>query len=163
MSGTVADNVFRASGVVQAAAAGGAFESALLHMTVGPLAYTTTTSWTDFDLTTVVTNEITGASLSSGEITLPAGTYYCDSTSQYWMSDETNFRLYDDTGSAVLLYGDGGYAHTNDYQSKDCRIVGRFTLGVTSVAQVEYYTAVGGTQTLGQLGAPNHWLIWKLS
>ena len=63
-------------------AGGGIFESQLLHVrdekASGTDGGTSANGIVDRDLNTVKVNEITGASLSSNQITLPSGTYYVE-------------------------------------------------------------------------------------
>jgi len=93
-------------------------------------------------LNTVVTNEISGASLSSNQITLPAGTYEILASAPAWATGASQVYLYDTTGIATLLVGtteftSGGtpLAQTRSF------VTGRFTLSTSSVLELRHYTS----------------------
>ena len=54
------------------------------------------------DLNTVVTNEITGASLASNQVTLPAGKYYIEASAPTYRSGSHKLRPYNDTDSSYI-------------------------------------------------------------
>lgn len=97
-------------------------------------------AWRTRDLNTIKTNEITGASLSANQITLPAGTYYCT-----WSCPASNnsasakfhqSRLYNITDSSVIILG----AHGEVAQSSIIRVFGggRFTISGTKVIEIQH-------------------------
>lgn len=57
------------------------------------------------DLNTIRTNTITGASLSSNQITLPIGTYFIEATAPAFRVDEHKTKIRDITNTADLLIG----------------------------------------------------------
>ena len=66
----------------------------------------TTGAWATRVLNTTVTNGITGCSLASSQVTLPAGTYYVYGiTPAYGGTGGTQCRLYNITDSAAIGYG----------------------------------------------------------
>jgi len=152
-------------GVLSWAEAGGKFESALLHITSGTQATTTTSSWTKMNLDTVRTNEITGASLSSGVVSLPAGTYFSMSTSQAYRNDGYNHRLRNTTDGADLIMGSGGHTWSSphDASSPASHMNGRFTLSGTKDIEMQYYIETSNNQTTIQSGHPNQLLLWKIA
>tara|TARA_Y100001951_G_C11146877_1_gene186902 strand:- start:125 stop:640 length:516 start_codon:yes stop_codon:yes gene_type:complete len=92
------------------AAAGGKFESKLLYIVDEKSSGTaggssTTGSWLTRDLNTVVTNEITGASLASDQITLAAGTYFIQAGSPAYEGQGSQVKLYNITDTADELIG----------------------------------------------------------
>jgi hypothetical protein len=92
-------------------------------------------------LNTVVSNTISGASLASNQVTLPAGTY---DTKAFAVSSQSNGHLaylYNVTDAADLLTGSTGYcdsavggAGTNSVSS----ITGRFTLAAAKVIELRH-------------------------
>ena len=139
------------------------FGSKLLHITKGTQNFSTTGTWTKVDLDTVKTNEISGASLSSGVVSLPAGTYLSMSSVGFYRTNDYNARLLNTTDSATLVLGTGGHtwANPNDATSPNCLINGKFTLSGTKNIEMQYYAAGANTQTTSQSGHPNQLLIWK--
>lgn len=95
-----------------------------------------TGSYVTRDLTTVVTNEITGASLATNQITLPAGTFEVVISAPAYRTNEHQAFLYDTTGAAELLRGSTEYANSGSNVQSRSIIFGRFTLLVSSVLEV---------------------------
>jgi hypothetical protein len=111
---------------------------------------TVATTWTARVLNTVKTNEITSASLSSNQITLPAGTYEVWATAPFHKPNACKMRLRDTTGAATLIAGSSIYADASDNSPCEPKVVGRFTLGAASVLELQYYAgAVKATDGLG--------------
>ena len=128
-------------------AAGGKFESALLHVrdekaqgTASGSAGTTTTQTRV--LNTVVTNEISGASLSSNQITLPAGTYFIISRVPTFMTQAHKAYLRNITDSTNTIIGSSLYATSTYEGHNDSMIYGRFTISAQKVFEIRHYTAV---------------------
>lgn len=95
-------------------------------------------SWVTRDLNQTKTNTISGASLSSNQITLPAGTYEIEATAPAFAVAQHVTRLYDTTGAAVLLTGTAEYSSSDQTRSK---IKGRFTLSTTSALEIQHRCA----------------------
>jgi len=105
------------------------------------------------DLNTVLTNEITGASLSSNQITLPAGTYYIDASAPSFNVGTDRAKLRDITGGADLLTGtsEGTFGFTGPQVRSF--ISGRFTLSVASLLEIQHRGSVTqGTSGFGVSG-----------
>ena len=159
---------------------GNPFGAQLLHIReVSLTSAVSNGAWYTLRLDTVVTNEITSASLAAFIISLPAGTYYCEAygpgylhsvaTGNTW---QQRLRLRNTTaGSTVLV----GLAHSTantsgtTWQGPSPRAVmrGRFTLAGTTDLQLQIYTANmsilnthGGD---GEAGAYDEILIWKIA
>ena len=147
------------------AEAGGKFESQLLHITSAPQNTSTTSAWTKLGLDTVRTNEVSGASLSSSVITLPAGTYFSMSTVQFYRTADYNARLRNVSDGVNLIIGSGGHTweQPNDAVTPAAHLNGRFTLSAQKNVELQYYVAVGTAQTTAQSGHPNQILIWKIA
>jgi hypothetical protein len=69
------------------------------------------------DLNTVLTNEITGASLSANQITLPDGTYYIEAEAPAYQVDTTQAFLYNVTDASTELAGNSSMYSGNATQS----------------------------------------------
>ncbi len=95
--------------------------------------------------TTVGVNQIAGASLSNGQVTLPAGSYRCTYCTVVSKSGFYISRLYNVTAGAELSKGTGGDALPSPGYSITGHSLGvaRFTLGVQSVLEVQSFC--GGT------------------
>jgi|GEM_PF-6047687 len=126
----------------------------------------TSGAWQTRVLNTSKTNTITGASLGSNQITLPAGTYWVDASANMFLVDRNQARLYDTTGAAVLVLGlnvfAGGSADGNR-----ALVQGLFTLTTTSVLELQHRAA--GTKAANGFGLANNFttevyadvVIWK--
>ncbi len=75
-------------------------------------------AWRTRDLNQSVKNTITGASLSSNQITLPAGTYRITGSAPGFGVARHATRFYDITNSAVVISGTSEYAGTTVIQSR---------------------------------------------
>ncbi len=120
-----------------------AFQAALLHVRDekegGTLGGTFTSGgWRTRDLQTAPTNEISGASLASNQITLPAGTYHIDGGSMAYRVSASKVRLYDTTGAANLLYGINNYNQSSAANAHIASVRGRFTISVESVLEIQH-------------------------
>jgi len=92
-------------------------------------------------LNTVVTNEITGASLASNRITLPAGTYYCDATAPVFSVNMHRAFLYNVTDSSVTLLGIPQYATSfSALGGNNSVVMGRFTISGEKVFEIRHRT-----------------------
>ena len=146
MSGTISDNIGRSTGLIKSGASPGAFESALLHVvdeqatnTAG--GGTTEDNWTLRVINTVRTNEITGASLGSNQITLPAGTYWVEGSSATGNAvEETHTRLYNTTDSSSVAHSGGSYISTWTFGTDFTPARGRFTIAGEKVFEWQMMT-----------------------
>lgn len=123
-------------------------------------------TWTARVFNTVIVNTISGASLSSNQITLPAGTYNMDCSVSVESGAETRLRLYNTTNSTALFYG----CSANIGSSQGCVIPlqGQFTLSAQSVLEVDQISTIAASQ--GQaVGVPGtiemfgNWFLTKIS
>ena len=128
----------------------------------------TSGAWRTRDLNTSLTNEITGASLAANQITLPAGTYYCDwsAPAQDNGASTHQTRLQNITAATTLRIGqsciNGGSLTTFS------RGGGRFTLGSSSVIELQHQ--ISATQVTDGLGVAANFTtevysdirIWKI-
>lgn len=131
-------------------AGGGIFESQLLHLrdekaqnTNGGASVVGTQTRT---LNTVKTNEITGASLSSNQITLPSGTYYINAIMPAVNLGKTQAYLYSVTdGSNEII----GMSLNSRYGEPGPNVSGRFTTATTRVYEIRQYTESVNSSGLG--------------
>lgn len=73
----------------------------------------TSGAWRTRDLTTVVTNEIDGASLASNQITLPPGTYWVEWEALALRCNRHTTRLQDVTNAVTLVTGKNAFADSS--------------------------------------------------
>jgi hypothetical protein len=96
----------------------------------------TSGSWELRTLNTVGLNNITGASLASNQITLPAGTYFIDAIAPTFNTGSHKARLYDTTAAAAIFYGTTESSAGGNSSSSTIR--GQFTLSVQSVLEIQH-------------------------
>ena len=89
-------------------------------------------------LNTVKTNEITGASLSSNQITLPAGTYYIQARAAAFMTNSHKIYLYNTTDTSNTLVGASVYSDATYQSSTDATVFGRFTISGEKVFELKH-------------------------
>lgn len=89
-------------------------------------------------LNTSVSNAISGASLASNQITLPAGTYYIDASAPGVLCGVHRAWLYNTTATATTRLGTSETSNTSGNMSLRSRITGLFTLSVSSVLEIRH-------------------------
>ncbi len=87
-------------------------------------------------LNTLISNTISGASLSSNQITLPAGTYDVKAYSVGYDCYGLRARLYNVTDSANAILGSVKYVNANAVSSD---VIGRITIAATKVFELRFY------------------------
>lgn len=104
----------------------------------------TGTTWTNRILNTLSTDTQGISSLTSNQLTLPAGTYI---TNVYSVFNDVNcqIRLFNVTASTVLLIGLGSVLAN----SGTVQLGGLFTLSTSSAISVQYWLNSTGTNALG--------------
>ena len=90
-------------------------------------------------LNTEVVNNISGASLASNQITLPAGTYRIDASAPTYQSQRTRVSLYNVTDSAVAILGISSYASPVDHGSVRAQLSGYITIAAEKVFELRHY------------------------
>lgn len=128
----------------------------------------TTAVWTDRVLDTVVTNEITGASLSANQITLPAGTYYAKIKAPAYAVGLHKIRLQDVTSAATKL--ESGAVDSGTDVMNYAEHEGRFTLAASKKLRLQHIVqttrTVTGAGKAGSLGTNETYAqvwIWKVA
>lgn len=148
-----------------------AFQGNLLHVQDQKSAGTdggtfNAVTWTTRTLNTVLTNEITSASLSSSQITLPAGTYWMDGTAAHNFVGAAKLRFRNITDGTTTLVGMCGGDADNGRGNDTIR--GRFTIGGTKVFELQHIcyagegtTGFGDSFNLGEIEVFADVCIWK--
>jgi len=129
-------------------ASGGAFESALLQVEDQKPSGTNGGSSVDATdnirtLNTVITNEISGASLSSNQIILPAGNYFIEAQAPAYKANEHMIKLWNDTDSSYILYGTSMSAKETGRVYSVSNLTGRFTLSATKNLEIHHLIETG--------------------
>jgi hypothetical protein len=101
------------------------------------------TTWNIRTLNTVLTNEIIGASLSSNQITLPAGTYFIEAQAPVNSANGNQLRIRNVTDNSDILVGSTSVSFST--AAAPAIISGRFTLPAEKVIRLEHYTASAST------------------
>ena len=126
--------------------AAGKFESALFHVRDEKASGTaggtfSAGSFQTRDLNTVMTNEISGASLSSNQIILPSGTYYINAIAQVYSVENHKVKLRNITDSSDVLIGSSEYAIDGYNVSNSSRLTGRFTIAAQKTFEIQHRCA----------------------
>jgi hypothetical protein len=119
----------------------GKFESALLHVRDEKSSGTgggniSTGSFITRTLNTVMTNEISGASLTSNQIILPSGTYYINARAPAYNVDEHKLKLRNITDSSDTIIGSSEQNADLDYDS--AFLTGRFTITAEKTFELQH-------------------------
>ena len=109
-----------------------------------------TGSWVTMPLTTKNTDSASIATLTTNVITLPAGTYLAKATSPFYETGLSQIRLYNQTASAVLVWGSSIYCGSGGYATPSAVLDDEFTLSAQSNVVLQYEVQYGGT-----LGIPS--------
>ena len=119
----------------------GKFESALLHVRDEKSSGTAGGTYTEGSfltrtLNTVMTNEISGASLSSNQITLPSGTYFIYARASAFRVDRHKTKLRNVTDSSDTIIGSNAYTAEANV-GNDSWIIGRFTIASSKAFEIQ--------------------------
>jgi hypothetical protein len=151
----------------------GKFESQLLHVrdekSSSAHGGTSVTSYTARDLNTVVTNEISGASVSSNQITLPSGTYFIYAFAPSYGSDRHTAKLRNTTDSSDTILGTSEYSSGGSTNSH-CLIIGRFTIASSKVFEIQHRVqtayatlGLGVSKDMSETNIYTNLQIWKVA
>ena len=103
-------------------------------------------------LNTVTSNTISGASLSSSQITLPAGTYQVLARAPAYLGGQTTKTLlYNNTDSSIILVGSATFV--SNIGNSDSWLMGQFTIAATKIISLNHYTP-GTSDSTTPLGLP---------
>lgn len=98
-------------------------------------------TWNNRVLNTVGVNTITGASLASDQITLPAGTYDLYATAPSLNAGVNKLRLRNVTDATVAVAGSNAQGISGGMSQ--ALMVGRFTISASKVVSLQHYIASG--------------------
>ncbi len=98
----------------------------------------TSGAWQQRTLNTASTNTITGASLSSNQITLPSGTYYARWTAPAYTCDEHQTRFVSTPTATITLYGTSEHANSTVFLTTNSEGSGVFSISGSTVFQLEH-------------------------
>lgn len=119
------------------------------NTTVGGTA--TTTTWTTSVLLEE-SNTISGASMASNQITLPAGTYEINAYKIFYQVNNCKIKLYNITDATDIIIGTSKRTAPANQVAVDCKCYDVFTLDDTKVLELQYY--VSATTSTNDLGYP---------
>ena len=129
--------------LVRNARQGGAFGGQLLHVQDEKAATIdggtfTSGAWRTRDNNAVKTNEITGATLSSNQVSLPTGEYWFEWSAPAFQCDRHQTKLRDITNSVDSLIGSPECTDVTDGVQTRSIGCGRLTLADTTVFEVQH-------------------------
>ena len=137
------------------ASAQGKFESQLLHVRDEKANNTgggtfTSGAWQTRTLNTSLTNEISGASLSSNQITLPSGTYFINALATADAVRAHKIKLRNITDSSDTLIGVNTYSGNDaiDSQTTTSFLRGRFTISAQKTFELQHRCQTSSTYGL---------------
>jgi hypothetical protein len=130
----------------------GGFDTQLLHVRDEKTANTsggtfTSGSFQTRTLNTSVTNEISGASLSSNQITLPTGTYYIDAAAPAHQVNQHKAILKNITDSSNTLIGTSEFTAPGAAYTTSSFVTGRFTIASSKTFELQHRCGTTGTTT----------------
>jgi len=124
-------------------------------------------SWQTRTLNTIKTNEITSASLSSNQITLPSGTYYIMAKANHFDGDRHKMKLRNITDSSDEIIGSSEYAEDTTNGTTNSYLNGRFTIGGTKSFELQHRCEVAGSfgvaSSFGVIEVFADVQIWKVA
>ena len=94
-------------------------------------------SWGTATLNTVKINNISGSSLASNQITLPAGDYWIEATIPIYNGNDGKGKLYNTTDTADTIIGTNCYSLAGDYSSDVSIVTGNITIAGTKVFELQ--------------------------
>jgi hypothetical protein len=156
-------------GTVQTTAGGGGLSAnAMMHIQDQKPSGThggtnTTGSYVSRTLNTVLRNTITGASLTSNSVTLPAGTYYLDASAPAVQTTYTKAKWRNTTDGTDTIIGTSEYPNT-----ARSLVQGFFTVPTTKSFQLQmrtysaYVYGLGIASSFGDVEVYSDVKIWKI-
>lgn len=152
---------------------GNAFGAQLLHVRDEKAAGTeggtfTSGSWQTRTLNTTKTNEISSATLSSNQISLPAGTYYIEASAPAYFLNAHQAKLRNVTDSTDVIIGTTERVATDTISRSF--VVGRFTLSGTKTLELQHRcqtsfptSGLGTAANFGVVEVYSEVRIWKIA
>ena len=152
-----------------------AFESQLLHVrdekSEGTNGGTFTNgAWRTRTLNTSKTNEITGASLGSNQITLPSGTYFINAQAPAYKTSGHKAKLYNITDTSDIILGSSEHSWNDSNITTHSFVRGRFTIAAQKVIELQHRggqtaadTGFGTSVSLNGVEVYAEVMIWKVA
>jgi len=106
-------------------------------------------TWNVRVLNTVKTNLITGASLATNQITLPAGTYRIRASAGAVDIDRHQLRFRNVTDGTTAVNGTSELSNDGDYSMTNSLLYGRFTIAAEKDFELQHYTELTSSASLG--------------
>ncbi len=117
--------------------------------------FTADSVWRTRVINTVVTNEISGSSLSSNQITLPAGTYFIEASAPAFDVNRHKAKLRNVSDSTDVLIGTSEFARISGGGSTTHSLVrGRFTIASEKIFELQHQGET--TQATNGFGVANN-------
>jgi len=150
------------------------FSTALLHIqdqqTNGTSGGTFTSgAWRTRTLNTAITNEISGASLSSNQITLPAGTFWIEASAPAVSVQEHKAKLVNISDVSDTILGTSAFASNANTGATCSSVSGRFTIAGAKVFEIQHQgsttkstTGFGRPSTFSVIEVYSDVKIWKV-
>ena len=122
-----------------------------------PTAASSTSTWFNRAMNTVLVNTIPGAALSGSGVSLPAGTYIVESYAAFSGTNSYKGRIYNTTDSAVITYSSDGFSPSGNTQIGLSEANYQFTLTSAKVITLQcYISAIGALGRDANIdGVPN--------
>jgi hypothetical protein len=101
-------------------------------------------------LNTTIANTITGASLGSNQITLPAGTYRIQASAPAFISNKHKIFLWNVSNATTTASGSSAYSDSGDAVVTESTLLSQFTATTTNVYELRHFIEVArATNGLG--------------
>jgi hypothetical protein len=97
------------------------------------------TTWTKRTLNTSVYNTITGCSIASSVITLPAGTFYIEGSSPLFNTLRAKMKLRNTTAGTDAIIGISSYTGNSNQSQIDAKISGTVVTTASTNFEFQYY------------------------
>jgi len=110
----------------------------------------TSGAWRTRTLNTILSNTITGASLASNQITLPAGTYKVTASAPAYAVNSHTIRFYNTSDSVKLIDGRNLYATASSSVESVSLLCGLFTITSEKICELQHQCQT--TKTTNGLG-----------
>ena len=104
-------------------------------------------AWRTRDLNTIRYNTISGASLSSNQIELPAGTYIVSASAPHKQVEKNKIKIRNITASSDLVIGQNSKMSESDKDTSPAILCGKFTLSSTSKIELQHRCNTSKTDT----------------
>jgi hypothetical protein len=102
-------------------------------------------AWRTRDINATQVNQITGSSIASNQITLPAGTFYIAAVAPCVNVEKNQARFYNITDSAVAILGQNSYTEPGSVVSVGAIVEGVIVLTSSKVFELQHQSSQTGT------------------